>query len=248
MIYNVYMEDLMRHRSLRGFTLAEVLITLSVIGIVAAVTLPTLLTDIHENVRARSATVFARKISESIETMQAAEKLSGYIDTAEFVDELRSYLKITKVCDFDHLTECWPYEKIKLYDGSSYNINTINVGEVLFQTGEVDPNGNAADYTSKVMAFNIVDGTSVIIGYNTKCNEYDPHAIENCYVALFEINGRKSPNTVGQDAILMNATHFVSEEERNLNGPGIECTGNICSNSSNSGFATPFNGDISRRP
>ena len=35
----------------RGFTLAEVLITLAIIGVVAALTLPTLLTNIQDRVR-----------------------------------------------------------------------------------------------------------------------------------------------------------------------------------------------------
>ena len=48
-----------------GFTLAEVLITLAIIGIVAAMTIPTLIANYQERSWNTAATVFDRKLTEA---------------------------------------------------------------------------------------------------------------------------------------------------------------------------------------
>lgn len=218
-------------KRISAFTLAEVLITLGIIGVIAAYTMPTLLLNVQYMVRKHSATIVARKFSESVEVMPADDDTGPFSNTAEFVDALKAHLKVTHICQASNIRDCWPYDKVKLYDDSEYNISNATTGNSAFKLGNKDPNGNEADYSSPTVAVEIVDGTTALISYNTKCSLADPKATENCFVALFEINGSAPPNALGQDVILLNALNFgnTAPPTRNLNRPdNVECTGSIC--------------------
>ena len=52
-----------------GFTLAEVLITLGIIGVVAAITIPTLVSNYKQRAWDTAANVFERKLEESLKAM-----------------------------------------------------------------------------------------------------------------------------------------------------------------------------------
>jgi len=242
----------LKGRRLIAFTLAEVLVALSIVGCIAIITLPTLVTNIRTALRFHAVTALTRKFTKSIALMRSVDKLTPYTSTADFVKELQNFMRIAKVCDKDHITECWPYESIKLRDGSYYNITNIQstTGGVLFNMkkpngNNIDPNDNPANFETDVVAIQIADGTSAIIAYNTLCDPEDK-AIENCYVALFEINGKSAPNTIGQDAILINAKKFATDTLRDATDPAestgisgakersenkfyFECTGDTCS-------------------
>ena len=72
-----------------GFTLAEVLITLGIVGVVAAITMPPLITNVTEKVNSERQTNIAQKITQAMEQMRAHGLLnSKYPTTEAFVDEL----------------------------------------------------------------------------------------------------------------------------------------------------------------
>ena len=62
-----------RHRELVscyfGFTLAEVLITLGVVGIVAAMTLPTVITNVNERIRKEQVRTVKYKLTQATDKM-----------------------------------------------------------------------------------------------------------------------------------------------------------------------------------
>ena len=92
-----------------AFTLAEVLITLGVIGIVAAMTMPTLLKNIAERSNSEAQANLAQKITKSMNLMRADGGLERtYASTDEFVDEFSKYIKISTRCDAAHIADCWP--------------------------------------------------------------------------------------------------------------------------------------------
>ena len=78
-----------------GFTLAEVLITLTVIGIVAAITLPSLLVNVNERAWEAQKKALVARLSQAIPQL---ESLSGYGDEDDiegtaseaFIAELRT--------------------------------------------------------------------------------------------------------------------------------------------------------------
>ena len=91
----------------KGFTLTEVLITLAIIGIVAAMTIPTLIADYQKKAWNTASTVFERKLEEALKIMNAQSSLAGYTTTETFVDELSKHIKINKICRNDNLAECF---------------------------------------------------------------------------------------------------------------------------------------------
>ena len=62
--------------SKKAFTLAEVLITLGIIGVVAAMTIPTLITNNQQRSMDTAANVFNRKFGEALKIMNAQSSRS----------------------------------------------------------------------------------------------------------------------------------------------------------------------------
>ena len=91
----------------KGFTLAEVLITLAIIGIVAALTIPTLVQNYQERAWNTASQVFQRKLGEALRVMNVQGTLAGYTTTEAFVDELSKHIKITRICENDDITTCF---------------------------------------------------------------------------------------------------------------------------------------------
>ena len=85
----------------KAFTLAEVLITLAIIGIVAALTIPTLIQNYQERAWGTASQVFQRKLGEALRVMNVQGTLAGYTTTEAFVNELSKHIKITRICDND---------------------------------------------------------------------------------------------------------------------------------------------------
>ena len=79
------------HSPRAGFTLAEVLITLGIVGVVAAMTIPTLVANYQERSYNTAASVFERKLNEALRTMNTQQTLSGFSTTEEFVKELSKH-------------------------------------------------------------------------------------------------------------------------------------------------------------
>ena len=94
-----------------AFTLAEMLITLAVIGIVAALTIPGLVKNHNEKAWATAQDVFTKKLEVALKAMNTDGTLTGYSTTASFVNALKKNIKITKVCT-DDVTKCFSKEVI----------------------------------------------------------------------------------------------------------------------------------------
>lgn len=86
-----------------AFTLAEVLVTLVIIGIVAVLTIPAVVKNHQEKTWNTASQVFERRLEEALKSMNAQETLSGYSNTRDFVEELAKHIKITKICENNDL-------------------------------------------------------------------------------------------------------------------------------------------------
>ena len=213
-----------------AFTLAEVLITLGIIGIVAAMTLPTLNQAINKKVRAEQVRTVKYKFTKATEKMNSLGLIGPYDSTDAFVDELQKHLKIMKRCDASHLRECWPYDEVDLGNGKTWDISKTKTGKQLKME-----NGDKSDYSSNNVGIVTADGTPMILSYNKKCEALDPvkqyhwstsdgkpvsNATAGCVAAVFEINGGAKPNRYGDDVQSFNA-----------GGLGSSCAieiGNLC--------------------
>ncbi|MBR1425279.1 type II secretion system protein, partial [bacterium] len=119
----------MKKIAVPAFTLAEILITLAIIGVVAALTLPTLIAKVNEKVDGNQKKVTEAKLIQGLNMLDLHGGINNtYSSTAEFVEELSKYMKITKICDGTNsaFTECIPYNEIK-YTDSDNEEQTVDV-------------------------------------------------------------------------------------------------------------------------
>ena len=203
-----------------AFTLAEVLITLGIIGVVAALTLPALLTNIQSKVRAERSRSVQYKFSLATEKMARLNLIGPYDSTDAFVDELQKHLKISKRCNASNLRGCWPYDTVDLGNGTTWDISKTKTGK---QFGMNTDDDN--DYTSDNVGIVTADGTPMILSYNKKCKAIDSleklswtttdnkplsNSSASCVAAVYEINGTGKPNKLSNDVVLFNANKLGS--------------------------------------
>ena len=140
-----------------AFTLAEVLITLGIIGVVAAMTMPTLVANVTERVNSSREANIANKITQATDKMKALGLLDGsYNSTDEFVDELQKHLKIAKRCSAENIADCWPTDKVRTSDGEEFEVKNARTGKDL----------NLKTNTSNNVGLVLADGASIILTYN----------------------------------------------------------------------------------
>ena len=86
----------------KAFTLAEVLITLAIIGVVAAMTIPTLIANYQEKSWATASQVFERKLTEAMKVMNEIQaEIKGtieeiFVENAQPVEFGQPLFKIRK--------------------------------------------------------------------------------------------------------------------------------------------------------
>ena len=190
-----------------AFTLAEVLITLGIIGIVAALTLPAFISNVQGRIQAKRVENINQKLSKVTDKMAVQSGLIGYPDTMAFVQEMKKHMSIAKVCDNSHLSECWGTTEVDVGKDKPWEISKTKTAKTL-KIGEPD---NWADTVGIVTA----DGTPMILSYDKNCN-FDPNNAglqynqssgkSNslvCLSGVFDWNGGARPNKLGDDVITL---------------------------------------------
>ena len=190
-----------------AFTLAEVLITLGIIGIVAALTLPAFISNVQGRIQAKRVENINQKLSKVTDKMAVQSGLIGYPDTMAFVQEMKKHMSIAKVCDNSHLAECWGTTEVDVGKDKPWEISKTKTAKTL-KIGEPD---NWADTVGIVTA----DGTPMILSYDKNCN-FDPNNTglqynqssgkSNslvCLSGVFDWNGGARPNKLGDDVITL---------------------------------------------
>ena len=204
-----------------AFTLAEVLITLAIIGIVAVLTIPTLVQNFQQDAWDTASEVFQRKLEESLKVMNVQGTLAGYTTTEAFVDELSKHIKITRICDNDDITTCFAdkvtwgteNEEVEMADVK----NASHFGQDSWGTNTV--------------GVQFANGVNAVIAYNpTESCKQDPYSNQitgtSCLAILYDVDGFKNPNTQNKDLRSINVSSLG----------GSSCSfevGGIC-------FGTPF--------
>lgn len=182
-------------RKCAAFTLAEVLITLGIIGVVASITLPSLINKI-DNARYKSAVKKNYSVFSNALTLVYAGNWDDFRDwnytrSNEFVEDiynkLSEHLVITKTCG--RASGC--IERPKAKNGSYATYSTINGG----------CSNNASAYN-----FILNDGTAVTIDIWLESNVKTYFGVKNNllsnsanFIICTDVNGSNGPNTTGKD-------------------------------------------------
>ncbi len=209
----------------KGFTLAEILITLAIIGIVAAITLPSLLVNVNEKAWDAQKRALHARLAQAIGQMNALGGYGTYTEDAEgtatadtaaesfILDALSKVYKINNVCGPDKLSSCGIPSKITTYDAKSEIAFPSKMSELnskllngLHWSGE---DGDMAD--TKAAAFETVNGESIAVFYNPLCSSDTTatHYIQNkmCVNFVYDLNGAEGPNQVGKDVGFITALY-----------------------------------------
>ena len=191
-----------------AFTLAEVLITITVIGVVAALTIPNLINNYQNRAWNTASVVFQRKLGEALKVMNSQGTLAGYSSTEDFVNELSKHIKITKICKNDEITSC--FEDTVLWGDEEIEMRKIKYAK----------NFSMDDWGTKTVGLMFSDGVSGVIAYNPECVQ-DPYRTNvinvsdtgigtNCIALLYDTSGFKKPNTQSKDLRGLNVNALES--------------------------------------
>ncbi len=212
-----------------AFTMAEILLSLTIIGVVAAITLPSLTGNINERTWNTQRKALYARFSQAIALMPS---LNGYgtlrentdsagstsiEDTAAetfITDGLAKVLKINNICDNEHLQDCGLPESITPLVGSAFSLplDMENLNSAIISTIATD--GGYRTYSqinTKTAAFETQNGESIAVFYNPNClsslyeNELSFTQPLLCANFIYDLNGQKGPNTVGKDIGFMTA-------------------------------------------
>jgi len=172
-----------------AFTLAEVLITLAIIGVVATMTIPTLVADYQKKSWETSRDVFNRKLTEALRVMNVQQTIANKGDTMNFVNELSKHFKITKICSNDKLQDCFNSEVV-------WGDETVDMSKV------TKAKHFGLEWDSDLIGVQFANGTTGLVAYNPDCTG-DPYNNRftgtGCTSILYDTSGFKSPNTNGKD-------------------------------------------------
>ena len=175
-----------------AFTLAEVLITLAIIGVVAVLTIPGLIKNHNEKAWSTAQSVFEKRLEVATRQMNTEEKLSGYANTMDFVNELKNKIKIINVCDSNNLSKCFE-NTILTADGQEVDAANLKTSAQLAKE----------DWGTETVGVQFADGVSALIAYNPNTDQQPFNnqfsATEASMAILYDVSGYKNPNTLGKD-------------------------------------------------
>ena len=189
-----------------GFTLAEVLITLAVIGVVAAMTLPTLISRMHTKAMERKEQMFKVRLVQGLRDMAVKSRLTNFDSTYEFAQELSNHYKIFNICNSDNIQACYQVDEVTDSNEDTLKVSSIKTIKHLNLKNE---NGN--EWLAPV-AIVTTDGTPFIFSYNKNCSltesdinkgetENGNAVITHCIAGVYDRNGVKAPNKMNDDVI-----------------------------------------------
>jgi len=197
-------KNLGKSQRYKAFTLAEVLITLGIIGVVAALTIPTLMANYQ---KVQYITGLKKAYAEVTEALKLMANENGCPDNLKCVDafkdtgdwennevalgnEFKKYIKVAKDCGMDTSKKC-------VTDGYAQNYNQ--------PAGNRDNDMNQWGYYRLITA----DGFSImLINEGSGCEDDDANGVPNlnlskvCGQMYIDVNGLKGPNNAGKDIFL----------------------------------------------
>lgn len=185
-----------------AFTLAEVLITLGIIGVVAAMTIPLLISSYQKTQYItglkKAYSIWNQALLQMASDSGCPGDLSCFFDSSNIQvmgDKIASYFKVIKNCS-NTQTGCWPDTTSFYFDGSSPSAGHDAVA--------------AANYK-----FITADGSAIFLqSPSLNCGGTNFSLTKVCLaVVLIDVNGLNPPNYFGRDIF-----YFIIDND---NGPSF---------------------------
>ena len=203
------------HKCFEGFTLAEVLITLGIIGVVAALTLPNLIANYRDKVLIaqtkrtyslimNAITLWKTDVGSFDDNTLLFNPSQSSLETAK---NFAKYFNAPKICENQSIADCSKYYITYKYSYSSL-LNGVTYGE---------------KPTYPLLMLN--DGAKIYIRQSSSCfntwvscerdengfckkdesgnDIMKPGSDDACGYIYFDVNGEKGPNQFGRDAYLL---------------------------------------------
>ena len=185
-----------------AFTLAEVLITITIIGVVAAMTIPNLVQDYQKKSWNTASEVFEARLLQALKIMNVQGNLTYYDSTEAFVNELAKNIKINKICESDNLKNCF-IDKVNtdILDVATWETTGI------ISIPTTAENFGHKDWQTNVIGLNFADGVTGLIIYNPACkpDRYSNNAdVLSCVSLIYDTSGFKTPNALNKDVKTIN--------------------------------------------
>ena len=213
-----------------AFTMAEILLSLTIIGVVAAITLPSLTGNINERTWNTQRKALYARFSQAVAlmpalngygTLQETEDSSGSTSIEDTAAEtfvtagLSKVLKINNICDSEHLEDCGLPKKITPFIGDGSAASTLMLEDIktLVDFNErFDFSSGGWTYSqqnTKAAAFETANGESILTFYNPDCTTKD------VFSTAYNNDGTASPgNWAGETVKQQVCANFVYD----LNG------------------------------
>ena len=202
----------MKHKKF-AFTMSEVLITLGVIGVVAAMTLSPLIENYQK-------TVWVKQLQKNYSTINQAFKMMLADDGVEFLSHTKTFNSMTG-------SECRHSTNINncrdFYDNLEKYIKISSIGNINYKYTFLPK--NTKTYTWNQKAITLANGAIMYDYYFGKNPSVKANITMKGKMGFFyiDINGKKKPNKVGRDAwrfvidnsgiIYPDGSEAVSEQE-----------------------------------
>ncbi|MFR1672755.1 MAG: type II secretion system protein [Candidatus Gastranaerophilaceae bacterium] len=195
----------------KSFTLAEVLITLGIVGIAVAIILPTTIVNYKNKALANQAKNSYSKLSNGLLATKSRLGIDSYAElfnsgyTKDTVlEELSKDLKIVKICK-EHQGGCWnwktKYAKKRYSNGKAISLDyrkqsgaVLSDGSVIFL--DIYPHDGNCNWTNSVIQ---TDSLGNPIKDENGNNLIVNHSDKRCGSIKIDINGAKGPNQLGAD-------------------------------------------------
>ena len=184
--------------------MSEVLITLGIIGVVAALTMPSLINNATDRKYRGARQKALATIGGAVRNITVTEGIGNAVDAEDFVENhLRKQIQIVKTCKNNDLRSCGietTADAITTLTEPKTNITMpTKIGDLASQIS----NGKAVDAASTSYGFVMSNGYSVNLFYNPNClpDSNDNHWAQDrvCVNAIYDMNGLARPNEVGKD-------------------------------------------------
>lgn len=193
----------------RAFTLVEVVVALTVVGVVTVLTLPALQANIQDMIFRVRKKVLHTRVAQAIPLM---DTLKDFQDGSEFVDKYRDLVKVHMVCEDDKFFGCGLPQVFESTDGTMHRMprswSELNpkLVDMFYEDAET---GKIYEYHQEdfdSVAFITDNQESINLFFNPVCKVFDQKENPNyfsassvCINMIYDLNGTTPPNKVGKD-------------------------------------------------